>query len=404
MKVLVTDGDQRAALAVTRALGRAGMVVDVGDAQADCLAGASRYCRASFAYPSPYTDEDGFVEAIAGEARRREVDIVVPVSDIASAILAEHKGDVGAKPVIAVVDAEVFWRASDKNSLHHLADELGVPTPTLFYLNNATEAEAILDRIPFPCIVKPARSRLRDGNRWLATTVRRVASADELRTLLREQRELQFPFMIQREVAGEGQAVFLLCDHGRPLVSFAHRRVREKPPWGGVSVLRESMAADPRMEVYAKQLLSAVGWHGVAMVEFRVDADTRVPYLMEINGRFWGSLQLAIDAGVNFPLMHVQLFAGEPVTSVERYRTGIRSRWLLGDLDHLLARFSRNGRRRSGGLQGLRSLLWDFAKFVRRDTYYEIESWDDPGPSMHEIGVYLRTGLTALFRHARGGL
>src|SRR2546430_8599658 len=81
-------------------------------------------------------------------------------------------------------------------------------------------------------------------------------------------------------------------------------------------------------------ILDHVGWHGAAMVEFKVRADGR-PYLMEINPRFWGSLQLAIDAGVDFPWLAYQLAAGLTPDSVEGYRIGVRNRWLLGDLDHV---------------------------------------------------------------------
>ena len=86
----------------------------------------------------------------------------------------------------------------------------------------------------------------------------------------------------------------------RPVAFFAHKRLRERPPWGGVSVLSESAEPDPRLKALARQLLDDACWHGVAMVEFKVAPDG-TPYLMEINTRFWGSLQLAIDAGVDFP-------------------------------------------------------------------------------------------------------
>ena len=80
---------------------------------------------------------------------------------------------------------------------------------------------------------------------------------------------------------------------------FAHRRLREKPPSGGVSVYRESVAPDPSLVARAAALLAGLGWRGVAMVEMKTDARTGTPYLMEVNGRFWGSLQLAVDAGVD---------------------------------------------------------------------------------------------------------
>jgi predicted ATP-grasp superfamily ATP-dependent carboligase len=178
---------------------------------------------------------------------------------------------------------------------------------------------------------------------------------------------------------------------------FAHRRLREKPPWGGVSVLRESTRVDEIAAAYSRTLLNALSWHGVAMVEFKRETATGLPVLMEINGRFWGSLQLAIDAGLNFPLALAQLYLGMPVTAPPDYRVGIRSRWLLGDLDHLLMRVKSPGSKPMGA-PTLPRLIVDFCRFFRRDTYFEVESLSDPRPALHEMRRYAQE----LFRSTRG--
>lgn len=75
------------------------------------------------------------------------------------------------------------------------------------------------------------------------------------------------------------------------------------------------------------------------MVEYKVDASTGVPYLMEVNGRFWGSLQLAIDAGVDFPALLVAASDNAVRSTDGNYRVGVRSRWWWGDVDQLLSRW-----------------------------------------------------------------
>ena len=126
--------------------------------------------------------------------------------------------------------------------------------------------------------------------------------------------------------------------HGRLVAEFSHRRIREKPPSGGVSVLCESVPVVPQAKQYAQALLDALRWEGVAMVEFKMDMADQSLKLIEINGRFWGSLQLAIDAGVDFPALLVQTLADEPMPVIDSYRVGVRSRWLMGDFDALLMR------------------------------------------------------------------
>jgi len=115
--------------------------------------------------------------------------------------------------------------------------------------------------------------------------------------------------LVQEYLPGHGEAVFLLADAGRTLASFAHRRLREKPPSGGVSVLREAIAPDPKLLAAAERLLAELAFTGVAMVEFRRTPDGRAA-LMEVNPRLWGSLQLAVDAGVDFASLLVALHRG----------------------------------------------------------------------------------------------
>src|SRR5690606_23728063 len=83
-------------------------------------------------------------------------------------------------------------------------------------------------------------------------------------------------------------------------------------------------------------------WKGVAMIEYKVDEKTRKPYLMEINGRFWGSLQLAIDAGIDFPALLLRASLGDVTIGsnpyVTNYDTNVKSRWEWGDINHLYMR------------------------------------------------------------------
>ena len=70
MKILVTDGDNRAALAITRSLGRDHEVI-VGACNRRSLASVSRWCRDSFAYHDPVRDPQGFIDTLRDEVRRR---------------------------------------------------------------------------------------------------------------------------------------------------------------------------------------------------------------------------------------------------------------------------------------------------------------------------------------------
>jgi hypothetical protein len=156
-------------------------------------------------------------------------------------------------------------------------------------------------------------------------------------------------------------------------------------------VYRESIPLDPALARHAIALLEYFDWQGVAMVEFKLDATTGTPYLMEVNGRLWGSLQLAVDAGVDFPTLLVRAALGERPAPITSYRAGIRCRWWWGDVDHLIARLrhSRAALALPPEATGRWRTLWEFAR-VRRGDRNEVLRWDDPAPFVRETLDWFR--------------
>jgi predicted ATP-grasp superfamily ATP-dependent carboligase len=60
----------------------------------------------------------------------------------------------------------------------------------------------------------------------------------------------------------------------------------------------------------SKALITELSWSGPIMVEWKLDSALGIPKLMEINGRFWGSLPLPERAGANFVLGYDLLARG----------------------------------------------------------------------------------------------
>lgn len=161
----------------------------------------------------------------------------------------------------------------------------------------------------FPVILKPARSKILVGNELRTPAV--VLLHDEIERREQLQRWLPHtPVLQQQYVFGRGIGIEFLYRHGRKVWHFAHERVREFPLSGGASSYRRSIQPPEHLLADAQKLLDHLSWHGVAVVEFKVDEHGR-HWLMEINPRLWGSLALAIDAGVDFPLGLLGLARGE---------------------------------------------------------------------------------------------
>ena len=393
MKVLITDGNERAALAVTRALGGEQVEVIVGAESQRSLAGSSRYCRQSISYPSPYQEPERFIATVIEAVRTHRVDALIPLSDIAMHVLGPEKAQFEKYTHFPAPSPQAFQEISDKYRLMQQAITEGVAIPDTIFVPDGRVERVVQEIVDFPVVVKPGCSLVKEGNRWTKTSVSYAESLEELLTLYRDKPYLRQPSLIQRRVIGEGQGLFVLMQEGIPMGMFAHRRVRERPPSGGVSVLRESIALPKSMVEATLKLLQRVKWHGVAMVEFKVDTLTQRPLLMEINGRFWGSLQLAVDAGVNFPLHLLNMAMGACGAIPDNgYRVGVKSRWLLGDLDQLLMRMRKSDRALNlpPGAPSRFQALMSFCRFFERNTFYEVERLDDLGPSRFEIMRYLK--------------
>jgi predicted ATP-grasp superfamily ATP-dependent carboligase len=388
--VLVTDGEQRAALATVRSLGRAGYPVYVTSRRGHSLAGASRYARAEGLVPDALLEPAAFAETLRQLIARWRIGVLLPITE--PSILASLGAPQGFDGVLLPLPSlDSFLRASDKALLMQLAPSVGLAVPAQGVLASADELGSLASELRYPVVLKPGRSVSEAGGSREKLGVSHAASPDQFASRVRALSPAAFPLLIQQRIVGPGVGIFLLRHAGKTYATFSHRRIREKPPSGGVSVYRESIAADPVLVARSSALLDTVDWEGVAMIEYKLDIETGTPYLMEINGRFWGSLQLAIDAGVDFPRLLIELAGGEVPTPVTRYRTGIRSRWWWGDVDHLIARLRKSSAELdlpSGSPGRLRALV-DFLTLWRPGDRNEIFHLGDPGPFFRETLEWL---------------
>ena len=400
MTAFVTDGDERPALAVARSLARHGVKVIVGAPGPTSLASRSRACVRHVTYPSPYHHPEQFDRFLLDFVRRERVGVVVPVTEVTTYLVSRNRRVLLPHAAVAAPSFEAFDAVADKTLLVDRAIAAGVPVPRTEFVNGVTALRGAMKNIEYPVVVKPFRSRIRVTGGWLQTSVRYARSESELVALYQNTDYLaRYPSMLQERIVGPGTGLFVLCDHGRIRAEFAHKRLREKPPSGGVSVFAESIPVDPLLRDQAERLLGPLGWHGVAMLEYKRDALTNRPYLMEVNGRFWGSLQLSIDAGVDFPALAYQLALGCPPGPRPPYRVGLKNRWLLGDLDHLLARLrGTHDHVLPEGAPSRGQVVTDFLKVAGRGLRYDVIRLRDPLPFIYELRSYLAGAIAGAAR------
>ena len=395
MRILITDGNERAALAAGRSLVRAGHAVYVTAPTRASLAGASRGVRSRALASDPLRDPAAYAAALGTIARQEGTDILLPMTDPSVEAVLEHRSALPPEVIVPLPDLATYRAASDKARVLALARASGFGVPETHIVATAGEWDEALSAAAFPVFLKPHRSVVTINGMRRKTGVALAADRAACRRALAALPRAAFPVLLQQPVSGVGEGFFALRWGDRTVATFAHRRLREKPPAGGVSVYRESIPAGEGLAGPGLRLLEALDWQGVAMVECKREEATGRQVIMEVNGRFWGSLQLAIDAGVDFPALLVRCAAGETVAECRRYRVGVRSRWFWGDVDHLYLRLrdKRQGSR-------LKAVL-DFLRVHPGRDRSEIWRWRDPAPFVVETLQWLQR-VASVQRTERG--
>jgi predicted ATP-grasp superfamily ATP-dependent carboligase len=402
VRVIVLDGNENQAVAAVRSLGRSGYEVDVGADTRWSKAGWSRHCRHQFRYTAPQRDVDAFVSDVCKEATGIPGTLLMPMTERTTIALSEHRKALDAVQARYVLPAhDIVLQAMDKSFTTQLAKSLGVETPRTVVLENETDVDLFAGSATYPVVLKPRTSEEVVAGKSTRSTGKPLyaRTADELREACRAIMRRSTAVLAQEYIEGTGSGYFALMNHGELRAEFSHRRLRDVRPSGSGSALRESVAVDPRIREASLSILRALRWHGPAMVEFRIRED-KTPVFMEVNGRFWNSLALAIHSGVDFPQLVARLAFEGDIEPVKSYRSGVRCRWLLGDARHLAAVM----RGRPAGFEGrFPGRMETLAAILTptRGTHHDNFTWDDPLPEFGDWIDFLGRRVPRAL-HARG--
>jgi len=405
MSVLVTDAGGNHALAVVRSLGRRGIRVAAADSAWCAKASFSRYCATRAVYPSATHGIAGFLSGLLRLLERLKPALLFPMTERTIMALLAGRAAVESRVTIAPLPPDgALCVAFDKEETLRLARSLGIPVPRTISPRSLDDLAAVRDSIVYPAVIKPRRSEFATLDDRIipgGTAAYCFDPGDLAARYLAVHRRALLP-LIQEFIPGPGYGVSVLCVHGTIRALFAHRRLRTIRPTGSGSSLRESVPPPPDMVEAARALLGTLRWHGVAMVEFKLDPRDGRPKLMEINGRFWNSLPLAVAAGVDFPFLLYSLATEGDVPECFEYRPGVRCRWLVGDAQHLAGVL----RGRPAGWpdafpQRGRSVA-DFMKFVGRDLHYDDLWLSDPLPFVADVADLALRRLPGRLLRRRG--
>ncbi len=331
---LVLDAAQRQSLVALRELGMAGLSVGTVDSDARAPGLASRWSSVRQVVPGFTEDPDAYVDAVLELCAEHGPRSLIPAHDGSIEALRRRRDDVQRRVGLALAPEKALAVAVDKTRTLAFAEQLGLRAPRGQFVRDPQQAGAAIEEVGLPLVVKPTRSWAQGagaGQRLIATVATTRAQAlSAISAILDEGIEV----VLQEWLPGDREALSFLYAQGRVWARFAQRADRTFPPLGGNSVLRESIPLPQDVAPAAERLVVELGLEGYSEVEFRRDAQGQAA-LMEINPRLSASVEIAVRAGIPFPRLVHDWASGGALAQAGGYRTGIRMRWLGGDLSWL---------------------------------------------------------------------
>ncbi len=427
-RVILTHGRSLHSHVAAHSLGRRGVEVIGCDSSPLMTLSFSKYVKQTFLSPTEEEGPEKFLDVLEQQIHelRPEDDrpyVLMPM-DRHTKLIAEHRERFEPLIKVTTPDIEHIRKVDPKNNLVRTARELDVPIPQTWILHDKEDLERMIPELPFPCFLK-----LPDGTGGVG--VAKANDADQLRQHFADfqnqfsigpKREL----LIQDAVGDEDYCLTVLMQHGKIRAHMTYRNLQTFPADNGFGVLRETIQGD-KLVAIAEKLLGAIGWHGVAELDFRWDGQESTPaHLIEINPRFWGGLFQSVESGIDYPWLLYQLTAYDKLDPVPEPVIGTRTRIpmvsILAELQNLSEsddQFARISSSLQHGWQDIKSGdFWsglmsvvdgvsellnpiDRLKQVRRwlqenqNTQTEIFSTDDPKASLgalYILGSLIRTG------------
>lgn len=396
--VILLGIDTPIGLALIRELGHAGLAVHGIARDRRALGLYSRWLTGGHLRPE---DELGLLSLLRRIARRSGARFVMTVS-MTDALFVRDAADAGRLPGLCPLlpSADKLRLVNDKAAICAIAERIGIDVPRIWQPDRAALSRE-LPSLSYPCILKwrdpeEALARL-EPHRLPLLKSEYVHSPDELRGALDRYREAGILPMVQSYAPGTGLGQMFVMHRGRATLRFQHRRLHEWPPEGGVSTLCESLppGAHPELMAKSEALLREIGWEGPAMVEYRYDERSGRAVLMEINGRFWGSLPLAAAAGAPFGLATLHaLGLDQPMPAPPPYKAGVRCRFMVAETRRLLRILFARRRipDRSLRFYKMRELAGYLRGFVDGSRSYVFKA-SDPLPFLVDLTFIMRRAI-----------
>ena len=325
-RVLVTYAWVRSSWAMVRNLSQHGLEVHVGDHQRVFMSRFSRYSKKWFQYPHYLDDPEGFVDRVATYIEENNIGTYLP-SHEEGFVVAKYRNKFPDIVNIPISTIELINQLDNKILAERLARSLGVSTPRTYDVSTKTSFENQINDLPKKGVIKISHSHGSHGVLFYHSN----EGLSEQWHKLQQTKAPDDQLLVQEFIEGQIYTVTVLCEKGTVYANFSRKNIREKEVFGGTCVKAVSTYFPEGLSDVIK-IVKHLGYTGVAMFEFLVNEGAGKYWLMEVNPRYWGTTSHDIDCGVEYPYMQYCLANNLEIPKMARYKEGVKSRWIAGDV------------------------------------------------------------------------
>jgi predicted ATP-grasp superfamily ATP-dependent carboligase len=383
-RALVTDAEERAALAVCRGLAAAGYEVIAAAGRTPAAAHWSRSASRRVKLPDPRDGVGEYVDRLADAVQATQPDVVVAAAEVSLLPISEHRHRFPDVPT-GLPPHEVVLRAVDKVLLQDEAERIGLGPPPSAVCSTSAEASEAARAIGFPVLVKPTRSLSAEGTGLRQDQAAVAADEDELTRALGS---LGLPVTVQHYVADARIVSIGGVQVGGEIRGLTVARyLRTFPPSVGSASMAITVPPPDGLAVRAESLLHRIGWEGIFELELLELGPGRFAAI-DLNPRPFGWMTLCEGAGANLAAIWCDRVLGRS-SDASPAQPGVWYRWEDADARHFLRRL------RAGQVRQAAAVLRP-----RRHVVHALFRIADPGPLAARLAYMAAAPLR---RRKRGG-
>jgi predicted ATP-grasp superfamily ATP-dependent carboligase len=366
--VIITDGFWRKSLSCVRSLGKEGYKITVFGDTIWTTSFWSKYTSERVICPSAkdkiFIFNQFITKFLADNYKKNKKKIIlIPSEDATINWLSKNRKKISKYANFLLPNNSSLEIAQSKEKTLKIAKKIGINVPESFFFKKRDVFEKKIKKLSAlnileNYIVKPVKS---SGSLGI------IFPKNNFKIDWKSHWKKYGKLFIQKKIVSrtKGIGISMIFDsNSNCIADFCHQRIKEYPLKGGPSTIRKSVK-NYHLKIESQRLLKKLNWKGVAMVEWKYDDYDKSIKLLEINPRFWGSLELAVRAGVNFPLIYAKLSSNKKIKKISNYKIGIKCRWIFPG--EILRYFTEKEKNKESFFKFLKMIFYEGEEYDRKD-------------------------------------